>query len=72
MLTDQERIERDPAAIQMELLNIEKQIVELTPVIEEKNQEFQQARASFEVVKMRLKLYKERRSALQSVLKSLM
>jgi chromosome segregation ATPase len=70
MLTDQERKERDPAAIQMELLEIEKQILDLTPVINQKNQEYQAAKAEFEVEKLRLKLLKERRSALQSVLKS--
>jgi chromosome segregation ATPase len=70
MLTDQERKERDPAALQMELLDIEKQILDLTPVINQKNEEYQAAKAEFEVEKLRLKLLKERRSALQSVLKS--
>lgn len=70
MLTDQERLERDPAALQMELLEIEKQILDLTPEIQKKNEVYQQAKAEFEVEKLRLKLLKERRSALQSVLKS--
>lgn len=71
MLTDQERLERDPAALQQEILEIERQMAELTPEVDQKNQAFQAARAEFEVSKMRLKLLKERRSALQSVLKSL-
>lgn len=70
-MDDQMRIERDPAAIQLELMDIEKQIEELAPVLQEKNKAFQEARAMFEVDKLRLKLLKERRSSLQSVLKSL-
>jgi hypothetical protein len=70
-MTAQERAERAPEAIQREILDIERQTVELMPRLEAKNKEFQQARADFEVDKLRLKLLKERRSALQSVLKSL-
>ena len=71
MLTDEQRIERDPTALQIELLDVEKQITELAPALQEKNRAFQEARAHFEVDKLRLKLLKDRRSALQSVLKSL-
>ena len=70
-LNEQERLERDPAALQRELLEIEKRMLESQPDLEAKNETFQQARADFEVEKLRLKLLKERRSALQSVLKSL-
>jgi len=71
MLTEQERIERDPVALQRELLAIEGAILELMPGMEEKNETYQQAKAMFETDKLRLKLLKERRTALQSVLKSL-
>lgn len=70
MLTDEQRLERDPVALQHELLAIEKEIAERRPVLEAKNKAFQEARAEFEVEKLRFKLLKERRSALQSVLKS--
>ena len=70
-MNDQERLERDPAAIQIELMDIERQVVDLTPEIQEKNKIFQEARAAFEVEKLRLKLLKDRRSTLQSVLRSL-
>ena len=70
-MDDQLRIERDPAAIQLELMDIDKQIEELTPQLQEKNKAYQEARAMFEVDKLRLKLLKERRSSLQSVLRSL-
>lgn len=70
-MNEQERLERDPAALQRELLAIEKAMLEAQPDLEAKNEVFQQARAEFEVAKLRLKLLKERRSALQSVLKSL-
>jgi septal ring factor EnvC (AmiA/AmiB activator) len=71
MLTDEQRIERDVTALQVELLDVEKQIADLSPILQEKNKNFQEARAHFEVDKLRLKLLKDRRSALQSVLKSL-
>jgi len=70
-MDDQQREERDPVAIQQELLEIDRQMEEICPRLEEKNKEYQEARAAFEVDKLRLKLLKERRSALQSVLKSL-
>lgn len=68
-MEDQERFERDPAALQRELLEIERQISESR--ISEKNEVFQQARAEFEVEKLRMKLLKDRRSALQTVLRTL-
>lgn len=52
-------------------MDIDEQILDLTPTMQEKNKLFQQAKAEFEVDKLRLKLLKERRSALQSVLKSI-
>ena len=70
-MNDQDRQERSPEAIQMELLEIERQMGELMPVMQAKNEAYQAARAQFEVEKLRLKLLKERRSSLQSVLKSL-
>lgn len=70
-MTNDERVERNPQAIQVELMDIDEQILDLTPTMQEKNKLFQQAKAEFEVDKLRLKLLKERRSALQSVLKSL-
>lgn len=63
MLTDTERRERDPAAIQRALLEIEKEIAEKAPVLIE-------AKMKATQVDFELKLLKERRSALQSVLKS--
>jgi hypothetical protein len=70
MLTDQQRDERDPVALQRELLEIDRQMDELRPVLIEANGRYQAAKAEVEVHKLRLKLLKERRSALQSVLKS--
>lgn len=69
-MNEQERAERDPAALQAELLAIDAQIVERQPELEAKHEAFQQARAAYEVEKLRLRLLKERRSGLQSVLKS--
>ena len=71
IMNDIERAERNPQAIQVELMDIDEQILDLTPTMQEKNKLFQQAKAEFEVDKLRLKLLKERRSALQSVLKSI-
>ncbi|HHV79076.1 MAG TPA: hypothetical protein GXX40_05620 [Firmicutes bacterium] len=71
MLDDLERFEREPVALQRTLLEIEKQIASLTPDIEEKNRAYQEAKAEYEIAALKLKLLKERRSALQSVLKSL-
>lgn len=65
------RAERDPVELQLELLSIDEQIEDLMPALETKNKTYQEAKAAFEVDKMRLKLLKERRSTLQSVLKSL-
>ena len=70
-MDEKQREERDPVAIQQELLEIDRQTEEIMPELEAVNKEFQEARAMFEVKKLRLKLLKERRSALQSVLKSL-
>ena len=70
-MTNDERVERNPQAIQLDLMEIDEQILDLTPTMQEKNKLFQQEKANFEVDKLRLKLLKERRSALQSVLKSL-
>lgn len=70
MLTDQERFERDPVALQQELLAIEKEMLERQPVLEAKHKAYLEARAEYEVEHLRFKLLKERRSSLQSVLRS--
>ena len=63
MLTDAERQERDPAAIQQALLQIEREIADLQcRLIPAK---LEATKCEFE-----LKMLKERKSALQSVLKS--
>ena len=64
MLTAAERQERDPAAIQRSLLEIEKEIAELGP-------ELIQAKMKATECDFRLKILKERKSALQSILKSI-
>jgi septal ring factor EnvC (AmiA/AmiB activator) len=64
MLTDQERAERDPAALQQALLQIEKEIAELGP-------ELIAAKMKATECDFRLKILKERKSALQSTLKSI-
>lgn len=69
-MNEQERAERDPAAIQKELLEIERQITEAGPDLLAKVQRASEAKAEADVAKLRLKLLKERRSGLQSVLKS--
>lgn len=71
MLTDEQINERDPVALQQELLAIDRKMAAITPEVDAKNQAYQETKAEFEVVRLRLKLLKERRSALQSVLKSL-
>lgn len=69
-MTPEQREERDPAALQAELLEIDRQIAEAGPDLLEKVQRAAEARAGADVAKLRLKLLKERRSGLQSVLKS--
>jgi hypothetical protein len=68
---DQARRERDPVALQLELLEIDRQILERQPILETKHKAFQESKAEYEVEKLRLRILKERRSGLQSVLKSL-
>ena len=70
-MDEQARQERDTVAIQLELLEIDRQILERQPVLEKKHKAFQESKAEYEVEKLRLKILKERRSGLQSVLKSL-
>lgn len=70
-LTDEEREERNPAALQKELLAIEKQIADASPDLLEKTRVAAEAIAERDVARLRLKLLKERRSGLQSVLKSI-
>lgn len=70
MLDERARIERDPAAIQQEIMELDRQLLEASPDLEAKHKAFQEARAEYEVAKLRAKLIKERRSGLQSVLKS--
>jgi len=69
-MDEQARQERDPVAIQLELLEIDRQILERQPVLEKKHKAFQESKAEYEVEKLRLRILKERRSGLQSVLKS--
>ena len=63
-MTPQERQERDPAALQRALLEIEQEIADKTPVMIE-------AKLNATKVDFEIKLLKERKSALQSVLKSI-
>ena len=71
MLSDEERQERDPAAIQRQILELEKQMMEEAPAIEAANRLMLENKAIVDVGKMRLKIIKDRISGLQSVLKSL-
>jgi len=64
MLTEQERQERKPEAIQRSLLEIEQEIEELGPKIID-------AKMKATQYDFALKILKERKSALQSTLKSL-
>jgi hypothetical protein len=52
-------------------MQIEKEMSDLGPALETACEEFCQARATYEVKKLHLKVLKDRRSSLQSVLKSL-
>jgi hypothetical protein len=69
-LTDKQREERDPAALQKELLEIDRQMNDLRPVYEAACEAYNIARTPFEVAKLKMKLLKDRRSCIQSVLKS--
>ena len=71
MLTDLERQEREPMAIQREILDIDRQMNELGPKLTAKKAEELETKAECDVMALRLKILKERRSGLQSVLKSL-
>ncbi|MBP2652619.1 MAG: hypothetical protein H6Q73_188 [Firmicutes bacterium] len=64
MLTATERAERDPAALQRALLEIEQAIAELGPQLID-------AKMRATECDFALKILKERKSALQSTLKSL-
>lgn len=70
-LTDRERIERDPAAIQRQILELEKQMEAEAPALEEANRIMLENKAIVDVGKLRMKILKDRISGLQSVLKSL-
>lgn len=70
-MDDQQREERDPAALQQELMEIDKQMAELRPAFETSCENFNIARTPYELNKLKMKLLKDRRSALQSVLRSL-
>jgi len=70
-LTDEERQERKPEAIQREILNIDKQLLDLGPKLTARKTEELEAKAECDVMSLRMKILKERRSGLQSVLKSL-
>jgi hypothetical protein len=71
VLTDQERQEREPAAIQRQILELEKQMEEEAPALEEANRIMLENKAIVDVGKLRMKILKDRISGLQSVLKSL-
>lgn len=71
MLTDNERQERDPAAIQRQILELEKQIEQEAPALEQANRIMLEQKAVVDVGKLRMKIIKDRISGLQSVLKSL-
>lgn len=70
MLTDTERQERDPAAIQRLILELEKRLALEGPNIEAATQIMLEQKAIAEVGKLRMKIIKDRLSGLQSVLKS--
>jgi len=69
-MDEQARLERDPAALQAEILALDAALVEYQPELEARHKEYQEAKAGYEIMKLRVKLIKERRSGLQSVLKS--
>lgn len=71
MLTDQERAERDPAALQRQILELEKQMEAEAPSLEKANQRALEWKTKVDVGKLRMKIIKDRVSSLQSVLKSL-
>ena len=52
-MDEQARQERDPVAIQLELLEIDRQILERQPVLEKKHKAFQESKAEYEVEKLR-------------------
>lgn len=70
MLTEQERAERDPAAIQRQILELERQLAEEGPKVQAATQIMLEQKAIVEVDKLRMKIIKDRLSGLQSVLKS--
>ena len=70
-MTPQERQERDPAALQRQILELEQQMADEAPGIEEANREALEWKAKADIGKLRMKIIKDRVSGLQSVLKSL-
>ena len=68
---ESEQLTAEVDRMQRELLDIDRQISDLTPLLDQRNAAYQAARAEYEVSRLRLRLLKERRSGLQSVLKSL-
>lgn len=68
MLTNQEREERDPAALQREILSLVDELDGLDLATKAAN--LSVAKMEFEVAKVRAKLLKDKISGLQSVLKS--
>lgn len=57
--------------MQRELLAIYRQMAELAPELNEWNAKFQEARAMLEVRKLRLRLLNDRKSIIQTTLRSL-
>jgi hypothetical protein len=70
MLTDIERAERDPAALQRQILELEKQLAEEGPKVQAATQIMLEQKAIVEVGKLRMKIIKDRLSGLQSVFKA--
>ena len=68
---ESEQLSAEADRLQRELLEIDRQISELTPLLDQRNAAYQAARAEYEVSRLRLRLLTQRRSGLQSVLKSL-
>jgi hypothetical protein len=71
MITDQQRIERDPVALQLEILEIEKIINNLIPSHKETMRAKSDAEFQYKVIATEIDLQKSRLSSLQSVLRSL-
>ena len=70
MLDEQERQERDPAAIQRELLDIEKELCDVSFNLQERARTLSNAKLNYDLLILHQKRLKDSKSLLQSVLKS--